>query len=682
MKRAQRWTTYFFAAVSAAGPAISEDISPARNDAGVVTHLTPDAVMVVPSGQRLGNTMISLQRSDKTEPISVYYPPSLIPEWADYRSRVYKACTDVMVDASDGAADEPASLDPLVVDPFAPAINIPLLIFVDDKFYREEMEKALPGLSKHGVSENAILRPMPFSRMIVQLNIPGLPTGQILYDSSSRGEVEKLENPEYMEVYPRDLVSNVTARCEDHFAVIDAVTEGKESIVRGIIYTPGTRYDETLVTGTIASTFDRTSQTDILSEETVHNEAVADYSGSAKGLSGGGNGPEAPGMKLIMNLIGGGGGESGAHSRISSETSRIVNRNFIEKVIQSNLTQVDISCRSRSQNCTEKSSRLFEFLTSKDKEITLTFDKNADNSFKLMNGQVEYVTLSPSQSEALLEAAPDFSLNETDNKAVTLGAGAAAGTGASASATHNTSTDTKVKDDISWKLVGNAPVPTSAKLYVLNQLDIENGLNLVWAEVTPINSEVVSREMVYPSKGYRHLSVDIAEALAAGNSEADRVLPYAEYEAREDLKNRCHKMAMDKAIDSSNLTLGKGDRIVDANARVVRHSAHGTQCKAAVNVTWTASPGYFFLIGPTAPAMVVFQESGPRHQLVQAISHPADVMLDGNWNHKQAATRITVDASTSRGHSWDNSSCWATAELVAKHVSEQCIPFLLEDLSQ
>ena len=323
---------------------------------------------------------------------------------------------------------------------------------------------------------------------------------------------------------------------------------------------------------------------------------------------------------------------------------RLLSRNYTDYLSRVSFERVTGGCveaTPEGEICAQLRTLFLEFLLEHTKDVEVTFQKLADGTRQVVYGQVGYATLLPEQYQTIVRGAPDFE-GTAEGEAI------------------------KYADGITWDFSGKEPIPTKAKLRLLDEQKLRNEASIYWFRKIPV-------------QGGSHAFVWDLDYFPSQIAER-KISPLTAYKEAQTHKVACLEGANIVRLRSGNAWARHG-RIAD-NLRSIRHHDRSSKCRINFSGGWTANDGHFFLVQQGVKPVTVVERWANRswNFVRRPAPHPRDVPLgDGSAQMLEA---VSYSGRATRGRRVGGLDCGAEIRFELRQYPLNCAPLLVEGYTE
>lgn len=225
----------------------------------------------------------------------------------------------------------------------------------------------------------------------------------------------------------------------------------RTNLIWANLYSDGTPYSTTTVSAIATFFNDSRNSTKIFGDEDIIRKNIVSSSSS-----GGGFGISAGPISI-------GGGTTTSSVTSEKQIKRYFNRTFISNVLSNSKSEINLVVDGDITKYTELIKQFVDKLFENKNKIVADIEKDSDNTFKLINDQINNVTVTDSGS--ILSAKPQIDKNDDNDVEFKYGG---------ISGSSKTKNKFKTQDDITWEIKEGEPIPVKVDLYLLNESQLKD----------------------------------------------------------------------------------------------------------------------------------------------------------------------------------------------------------------
>ena len=383
---------------------------------------------------RLGGELISIW-NDSQEGTRYYYPPSLLPEWSQFRSNVDETCATL--------GDDDLR-------------TVNLRIYLNDEYYETEIREKIADFTDKDQLDEHKLSALPHDNIQLFLHGTDALSPRLIYDRQDRSRSIPDDGAQRVSLlaYPREIETPISGACSSLRNLAITAQRGMD-VLSGRIYFQGIVYETTSFSAQLSKYLNSQEATELFGDESIVRKAS--YSNRFGFVN------DENGKNLLLRLP-----FFSYSGSAESSRKRILSREYVDYVSSLSFTGIEGGCVEASANtdkCKELRSKFLTFLIDHSKTVEVTFRKLEDGSFELVSDQVGYATISPQQYQTIASAAPSFE-GKVDGEEV------------------------KYLDQITWDFSGSEPIPTKVELRLVDEQALRTDVEVYWYERIPVKEGV------------------------------------------------------------------------------------------------------------------------------------------------------------------------------------------------
>lgn len=219
------------------------------------------------------------------------------------------------------------------------------------------------------------------------------------------------------------------------------------------LYSDGSPYSTTTISA-IATFFNNSKNIKkIIGDEDLikTNEVKSSTSGGGFGLS--------------LGPLSLGGASSSTTVSNEQKTKRYLNRNYVSQVISENKSEINLTIDGDTTKYTDLIKLFVDKLFENKQKVEAEIKLDDSNNLSLTIDQINYVTLSPSDSETILKAKPIVDKSDENKESFTY---------AGIKGEKETKNNFKTQDDIEWQRKGTEIIPIKVDLFLFSESQLKD----------------------------------------------------------------------------------------------------------------------------------------------------------------------------------------------------------------
>ena len=348
--------------------------------------------------------------------------------------------------------------------------------------------------------------------------------------------------------------------------------------------------------------------------------------------------------------------------RARSERQRILNRDFLRDISRQSANSFSGYCTGAPDECEQLESKFLDWILLKFEPITLSFVPDEKGGATLVNNQVQYATLSPTEYSTVLNSAPSFEYQsvETESESETQeGEEGEEGTQSTdASSEDNSGT---ISDTIVWNLSGAEPIPTEIEMFISDDILYDISIDLDWYQNTPVENSGTSYlvNLTYPVFGYFEGKIKNIR------------------EIEEDTRNEaiCISGQAKVPLVAGNTEKLKKGGAFQSDFTVFRDLDSSRRCRNDFGVSWTASPGHFFYVTSKTHSTSLYSKKKRQGESSSFNRHAKNIDSAGI---PQAITYLQVTGYGNGDSGTTDDTCGGIVTAKFQQYPNICLPYLIE----